>query len=83
MNLPVRRGWFLGLPIPRPFLPKSDSREYAKDGVFHFDVALGAPLGQGLIVRYRGSLKPDLTSVSNETYLSHGHDQAHISTSDH
>ncbi len=59
MHLPVRRGWFLGVPIPRLFLPRSDSREYAKDGRFHFDVALSAPLGFGLIVRYRGHLIPD------------------------
>ncbi|MDA7949380.1 MAG: DUF4166 domain-containing protein [Hyphomicrobiaceae bacterium] len=59
MYLLVRRGWVLGLPIPRPFLPGSDSCEYVKNGKFHFDVALSAPLGQGLIVRYRGSLVPD------------------------
>jgi len=59
MRLPVRRGWFLGIPLPRFLLPQSDSREYAREGVFHFDVALIAPLGGGLIVRYRGQLKPD------------------------
>ena len=63
MALPARRGWLLGLPLPRPLLPTSDSREYAVDGVFHFDVALyaplSAPLGGGLIVRYRGALTPD------------------------
>jgi hypothetical protein len=61
MRLPVRREWFLGMPIPRPLLPGSDSREYAIDGAFHFDVALSAPLGGGLIVRYRGALRPDRT----------------------
>lgn len=55
----VRRGWFLGIPIPQPFLPGSDSREFAVDGDFHFDVSLNAPLGGGLIVRYRGKLSPD------------------------
>jgi len=59
MHLPVRRGWILGIPIPRPFLPKSDSREYEVDGIFHFDVGLSAPLGGDLIVRYRGWLVPD------------------------
>ena len=58
MFLPVRRGWFLGLPLPRFLLPTSESKEYAIGDVFHFDVALGAPLGGGLIVRYRGSLAP-------------------------
>ncbi len=59
MRLPVHRGWFLGIPLPRFLLPRSESREYACDGVFHFDVALIAPLGAGLIVRYQGHLKPD------------------------
>tara|TARA_R110001583_G_scaffold71050_5_gene200546 strand:- start:58729 stop:60348 length:1620 start_codon:yes stop_codon:yes gene_type:complete len=59
IQLPVRRGWFLGIPLPRFLLPRSDSREYVADGVFHFDVGLSAPLGGGLIVRYRGSLHPD------------------------
>lgn len=59
MRLPVRRGWFLGIPLPRFLLPVSDSREYSENGVFHFDVSLIAPLGGGLIVRYRGQVKPD------------------------
>ena len=59
MRLPVRRGWFLGVPLPAFLLPQSDSREYAQEGAFHFDVALAAPLGGGLIVRYRGQLQPD------------------------
>ena len=59
MRLPVRRGWLLGVPLPRLLLPTSESREFAVDGVFHFDVALGAPLGGGPIVRYQGSLRPD------------------------
>lgn len=59
MHLPVRRGWFLGLPLPRRLLPGSNSREFAEGGMFHFDVALSAPFGGGLIVRYRGQLRPD------------------------
>ena len=59
LSMPVRRGWLLGVPLPRLLLPTSDAREYEADGVFHFDVALGAPLGGGLIVRYRGTLTPD------------------------
>lgn len=59
IRLPVRRGWFLDLPIPRALLPGSEAVEYVEDGVFHFDVALLAPLGAGLIVRYRGFLRPD------------------------
>ncbi|WP_114088516.1 SDR family oxidoreductase [Thalassospira profundimaris] len=59
IELPVRRGWFMGVPLPRFLLPKSDSREYVQNRTFHFDVKLTAPLGIGLIVRYRGSLHPD------------------------
>lgn len=59
MHLPVRRGWLLGLPIPRPLLPGSESREYAEAGTFRFDVVLNAPLWGGLIVRYTGHLTPD------------------------
>jgi hypothetical protein len=59
MGLPVRRGWCLGVPLPPFLLPASDSREYAQDGAFHFDITLSAPFGGALIVRYRGSLRPD------------------------
>lgn len=59
LHLPVRRGWLLGVPLPKPFLPGSDSREFAEDGVFQFDVVLNAPLRGGLIVRYRGHLTPN------------------------
>ncbi|MEM7188352.1 MAG: DUF4166 domain-containing protein [Pseudomonadota bacterium] len=51
----VRRGWAFGVPIPRFLLPRSESREFVKDGRFHFDIELSAPLA-GLVVRYRGSL---------------------------
>ncbi|MEM9393375.1 MAG: DUF4166 domain-containing protein [Pseudomonadota bacterium] len=64
LHLPVRRGWFLGVPLPSFLLPRSESREYGKNGKFHFDVSLSAPLGGGLIVRYRGSLSPDGQSSS-------------------
>jgi Domain of unknown function (DUF4166) len=59
LHLWVLRGWFLGIPIPRLLLPRSESREFELDGAFHFDVALLAPLGGGLIVRYRGTVSPD------------------------
>lgn len=67
MHLPVRRGWFLGIPMPRWLLPTSDSREFAEDGVFNFDICLGAPLGAGLIIRYRGAVSPDATSRKEPT----------------
>ena len=59
LHFPVRRGWFLGIPLPSLLLPKSCSREFAADGAFHFDVGLYAPLTGGLIVRYQGRLGAD------------------------
>jgi hypothetical protein len=60
LHLPVRRGWLFGIPLPPALLPRSDSREFDESGAFHFDVKLDAPLGGGLIVRYRGHLTPDI-----------------------
>lgn len=59
LRVTVRRGWFCGLPLPRAVLPISDAREYVDAARFHFDIALSAPFGCGLIVRYRGWLTPD------------------------
>ena len=59
LHFPVRRGWFLGIPLPSLLLPRSCSREFAADGAFHFDVGLYAPLTGGLIVRYQGRLGAD------------------------
>jgi hypothetical protein len=57
LEMPVTDGWCLGVPIPKALLPRSDTLEYVKDGLFHFDVALSAPL-VGDIVRYQGYLTP-------------------------
>ena len=65
LRFPVRRGWCLGIPLPGFLLPRSESREYALNGVFHFDVALTAPFGGGLIVRYRGHLHPDSRNLAS------------------
>jgi len=59
LYFPVRRGWVLGIPLPRWFLPRSETREYCEDDVFRFDVSLQAPVTGELIVRYRGWMKPD------------------------
>jgi hypothetical protein len=59
LHLPVRRGWFLGIPLPSWLLPASCSRELAVNDRFHFDVAIYAPVAGRLIVRYRGQLGPD------------------------
>ena len=54
----VMRGWsFLGLPLPLALAPRSEAREWAEDGRFHFDVPIALPL-IGTIVHYRGWLIP-------------------------
>jgi hypothetical protein len=53
--MPVQKGWFLGIPMPHALLPKSETREYEDNGIFHFDVSLSAPVC-GLLVRYQGWL---------------------------
>ena len=58
MNMPVNRGWFLGIPIPRPLLPVSITREYEHAGQMHFDVRLELPFSLGLLVHYKGHLSP-------------------------
>lgn len=55
ITMPVRKGWFLGIPVPLRLLPKSETREYEEDGRFCFDVALSAPVC-GLLVHYKGYL---------------------------
>jgi len=49
-------GRCLGVPLPRGLLPSADAREWAEDERFQFDVSIRAPLGGGLVVRYRGWL---------------------------
>ena len=58
LHMPVQKGWFLGIPIPKVLLPKSETREYEMGGTFHFDVSLSAPLC-GLLVKYQGLLMRD------------------------
>ena len=59
LHYKIRRGWLAGIPLPAPLLPGAQIREYDEGGVFHFDVALFAPLTGALIVRYRGHAAPD------------------------
>jgi len=56
--MPVTRGWFLGIPLPKALLPISETREFQEDSTFQFDVTLSLPVF-GLIVRYQGSLNLD------------------------
>ena len=58
LQFPVRGARLGPLALPRWMLPRSDAAESVVDGLFHFDVALSAPLTGALIVRYQGWLKP-------------------------
>ncbi len=57
LSMPVRKGWFFGLPLPKPLLPISETTEHVENDRFHFDVRLSAPLA-GLLVHYKGWLEP-------------------------
>jgi len=55
----VTRGWrAFGVPMPLWLAPRSDAYEAEEDGGFRFHVEISHPLA-GLIVRYRGLLKPE------------------------
>ena len=56
LHYSVAAGWLGRLPLPRRLLPVSQSREYVRDGAFHFDVKLLAPLTRQVVVHYRGFL---------------------------
>ncbi len=58
LQFDVKRGWCLGIPMPRFLLPGVDTREHEEGGRFHFDVRLASPFTRALIVRYRGWLEP-------------------------
>ena len=57
LSYPVTGGWFLGIPMPKIFLPTSEAVEEQIGGRFHFDVTLRAPLTRALVVRYQGWLE--------------------------
>lgn len=58
LEMPVRRAYFLGIPLPGFLTPRSQTREFVDaQGRYSFDVAISLP-GIGLIVRYRGWLMP-------------------------
>ncbi len=77
LHMPVQKGWFLGIPMPKALLPKSETREYEADDTFHFDVSLSAPIC-GLLVRYQGWLIRDKEAISscpkNHALLESRHD---------
>jgi hypothetical protein len=57
------KGRFLGIRLPRAFLPRSDAFERVEDGRFRFDVRLSLPL-IGLLAHYRGWLVPARGALS-------------------
>ena len=52
----VAAGCLGRLPLPRWLLPVSQAREFVREGAFHFDVKLFAPLTREAVVHYRGFL---------------------------
>ena len=57
LHYPVRAGRIGPVPLPRWMLPVSLASEFEKDGRFHFDVQLRAPLTGALMVHYQGWLE--------------------------
>ncbi|CTQ52970.1 Saccharopine dehydrogenase [Roseibium album] len=62
LNYPVKRGTFLGLPLPKWTLPVSETTEFELGGKFHFDVKISQP-GLGLLVHYQGWLEEDVVNT--------------------
>ncbi|MBN9671560.1 SDR family oxidoreductase [Roseibium aggregatum] len=58
LHYPVKRGWLLGLPVPKWLLPTSEATETHQDGRFRFDVKISLPVF-GLLVHYQGWLTPE------------------------
>ena len=58
LQLKMRRWAAFGLPLPLALAPRSQAVESAEGGIFRFHVELSHPL-TGLIVRYRGWLRPE------------------------
>ena len=54
----IPRRWRIGpLPLPAALLPRGDSFECERDGLFTFDVRVDVPV-IGLVAAYKGSLRP-------------------------
>ncbi|MEM8751435.1 MAG: DUF4166 domain-containing protein [Pseudomonadota bacterium] len=58
LRLSVAGASAFGAPLPRFLLPRSDAAEFEDEGLFRFNIGVFAPFGGGLVVRYRGWLKP-------------------------
>ena len=65
LQMPLHRGWFLGIPLPKFLLPRSETREFVDgQGRFNFDVDVSLPL-IGRVVRYQGWLLPVRDTLSS------------------
>ncbi|MBO6676709.1 MAG: DUF4166 domain-containing protein [Rhizobiales bacterium] len=69
IQLIPRRGWCLGLPLPFALLPAVDAYEGIDNGRFTFDIQLAMPtwlpVGDQLLVHYKGWLVPDDASSTS------------------
>ncbi len=65
LHFPVLSGRLGPVRLPRILLPQSEAREYAKEGRFHFDVALRAPFTRALMVHYQGWLERENPSKAS------------------
>lgn len=62
LQMPLERGQWLGIPLPRWLTPRSDTREFVDaEGRFRFDVDISLPM-LGRVVRYEGWLRPETLS---------------------
>lgn len=57
LTLTLEGARLFGLSLPRFVLPRVATREFERDGRYHFDVLSHLPL-LGLLVHYRGTLEP-------------------------
>ena len=64
----IPQNWSIwGIPLPRFLMPGGDSFEYEKDGRFHFNVNIEAPL-IGRLASYRGWLEPPNQTPSPDNH---------------
>jgi hypothetical protein len=63
LQMPLERGEWLGIPLPRWITPRSETREFVDaQGRFRFDVDISLP-GMGRVVRYEGWLVPEVDAA--------------------
>lgn len=63
LNYDIVCGRCLGVRLPRFLLPRSETFETVDQGWFKFDVRIALPL-TGLLVHYRGRLRPERAAIS-------------------